>query len=45
MAKHQVQIRGIYQDYTNWSRVSCGIINDVKQYAAAMPKALAAMRA
>jgi len=45
MAKQQVMIRGIYQDYTNWSRVSCGIIDDVKQYASAMPKALAAMNA
>lgn len=40
MAKQNVLIRGIYQDYTNWSRVSCGMIDDVKQYAAAMPIAL-----
>lgn len=40
MAKQNVLIRGIYQDYTNWSRVSCGRIDDVKQYAAAMPIAL-----
>lgn len=45
MAKHNVLIRGIYQDYTHWSRVSCGLIDDVKQYAAAMPKALEALRA
>jgi histidinol-phosphate aminotransferase len=45
MAKQNVLIRGIYQDYTHWSRVSCGIIDDVKQYAAAMPRALAAMNA
>jgi histidinol-phosphate aminotransferase len=45
MAKHNVFIRGIYQDYTNWSRVSCGMIDDVKQYAAAMPKALEALNA
>ena len=40
MEKQNVLIRGIYQDYTNWSRVSCGMIDDVKQYAAAMPIAL-----
>ncbi|MFT7246207.1 MAG: histidinol-phosphate aminotransferase [Candidatus Azotimanducaceae bacterium] len=40
MAKQNVLIRGIYQDYTNWSRVSCGMIDDVKQYAATMPIAL-----
>ena len=45
MAKQNVLIRGIYQDYTNWSRVSCGLIDDVKQYAAAMPIALEALNA
>lgn len=45
MAKHKVLIRGIYQDYTNWSRVSCGLIEDVQQYAVAMPKALDALNA
>ncbi len=45
MAKHDVLIRGIYQDYTHWSRVSCGLIKDVQQYAAAMPKVLDALRA
>ncbi|MCB1644249.1 MAG: aminotransferase class I/II-fold pyridoxal phosphate-dependent enzyme [Pseudomonadales bacterium] len=45
MASHQVLIRGIYQDYTHWSRVSCGLIPDVKQYAAALPKVLEAMKA
>jgi histidinol-phosphate aminotransferase len=45
MAKQNVLIRGIYQDYTNWSRVSCGLIEDVKQYAEAMPIALEALRA
>jgi histidinol-phosphate aminotransferase len=40
MEKQNVLIRGIYQDYTHWSRVSCGMIEDVKQYAAAMPIAL-----
>lgn len=45
MEKQNVLIRGIYQDYTNWSRVSCGMIDDVKQYAAAMPIALEKLNA
>ena len=45
MAKQNVLIRGIYQDYTSWSRVSCGIIDDVKQYAAAMPIVLENLKA
>ncbi|WP_317931034.1 aminotransferase class I/II-fold pyridoxal phosphate-dependent enzyme [Halioxenophilus sp. WMMB6] len=40
MEKQKVLIRGIYQDYTNWSRVSMGFIKDVEKYAKAMPKAL-----
>ena len=40
MAKQNVLIRGIYQDYTNWSRVSMGKIPDVEQYIAAIPKVL-----
>ena len=40
MAKENVLIRGIYQDYTNWSRVSMGKIPDVEQYIAAIPKVL-----
>lgn len=40
MAKENVLIRGIYQDYTNWSRVSMGKIPDVEKYIAAMPKVL-----
>ena len=45
MAKHKVLIRGIYQDYTHWSRVSCGKINDVQQYANALPRVLEALKA
>jgi histidinol-phosphate aminotransferase len=45
MASQNVLIRGIYQDYDHWSRVSCGIIDDVKQYAAAMPIALEKLKA
>lgn len=40
MAKQNVLIRGIYQDYTHWSRVSMGKIPDVEKYIAAMPKVL-----
>ena len=40
MAKRNVLIRGIYRDYTSWSRVSMGRIQDVEMYAAAMPAAL-----
>lgn len=40
MEKQNVLIRGIYRDYTNWSRVSTGKIEDVKMYVNAMPKAL-----
>jgi histidinol-phosphate aminotransferase len=42
MEKRDVLIRGIYQDYTGWSRVSCGRLEHVRQYAAAMPAALEA---
>ena len=40
MAKENVLIRGIYRDYTNWSRVSMGYIEDVQQYTSALPKVL-----
>lgn len=45
MARQNVLIRGIYQDYTGWSRVSCGRLEDVQQYAAAMPRVLEALNA
>ena len=45
MEEENVYIRGIYQDYTNWSRVSCGLIPDVRQYVEAMPKVLEKMKA
>jgi len=41
MAEQNVLIRGIYRDYTSWSRVSMGYIADVEQYVKALPKALA----
>jgi histidinol-phosphate aminotransferase len=40
MAEQNVLIRGIYQDYNNWSRVSMGLISDVQKYVNALPKAL-----
>ena len=44
MAKRNVMIRGIYQDYTSWSRVSAGKLEDVAMYVKAMPAALDATR-
>ena len=41
MAKENVLIRGVYQDYVHWSRVSMGKIEDVEKYVNAMPKVLA----
>ncbi len=40
MEKEKVLVRGIYQDYVNWSRVSTGKIADVKQYIKALPRVL-----
>lgn len=43
MAEQDVLILGIYQDYSNWSHVSLGRIEDVHKYVNAMPIALEAM--
>ena len=40
MEKESVLIRGIYRDYTNWSRVSMGRLEDVEKYVSALPKVL-----
>lgn len=40
MAKENVLVRGIYRDYSHWSRVSTGKIEDVIQYANALPRVL-----
>ena len=40
MADRNVLIRGIYRDYTHWSRVSMGKLEDVQQYVEALPAAL-----
>ena len=42
MADRNVLIRGIYRDYTRWSRVSMGKLEDVQQYVDALPSALQA---
>lgn len=42
MERQGVLIRGPYGSWTQWSRVSCGRIADVKRYAAALPAALSA---
>ncbi|MFK7831584.1 MAG: histidinol-phosphate transaminase [Congregibacter sp.] len=40
MAKENVLIRGIYRDYTHWSRVSMGRLEHVQMYVDALPKVL-----
>lgn len=40
MEKENVLIRGIYRDYTNWSRVSMGKLEHVQMYVDALPKVL-----
>ena len=42
MEKQGILIRGAYGPWKQWSRVSCGRIEDVKRYAAALPQALSA---
>ena len=44
MEKRNILIRGIYQDYTSWSRVSAGKLEHVERYVAALPEALDAAR-
>lgn len=43
MATRNVLIRGIYRDYTRWSRVSMGLLEDVEKYVAALPPVLDAL--
>lgn len=40
MEEENVLIRGIYRDYTNWSRVSVGKLGHVQMYVDALPKVL-----
>lgn len=45
MAARNVLIRGIYGDYTHWSRVSMGRLEDVERYVKALPAVLDEMNA
>lgn len=45
MAARNVLIRGIYGDYTHWSRVSMGRLEDVERYVKALPGVLDEMQA
>ncbi|MEL7044623.1 MAG: histidinol-phosphate transaminase [Pseudomonadota bacterium] len=40
MEKEKVLIRGIYRDYTHWSRVSMGKLEHVQMYVDALPKVM-----
>ena len=40
MEEEKILVRGIHQDYTQWSRVSTGLIGDVSKYIQALPKVL-----
>jgi histidinol-phosphate aminotransferase len=40
MAARNILIRGIYEPYTHWSRVSMGRIEDVQRYVDALPRVL-----
>ena len=44
MERKNVLIRGVYRDYTNWSRVSMGFPQDVAQYVAALPAVVDALQ-
>jgi histidinol-phosphate aminotransferase len=45
MAARNVLIRGVYRDYTNFSRVSMGRLADVERYVKALPAVLDEMNA
>jgi histidinol-phosphate aminotransferase len=42
LAEKQIMIRGQYMDYTDWSRVSMGKIEDVERFCKALPAAVPA---
>jgi len=42
MAERNIMIRGAYGRWKTWSRVSCGKIEDVRRYAAALPEVVGA---
>jgi histidinol-phosphate aminotransferase len=41
MTKHDIYIRGQYMDYTDWSRVSMGKIEDIERFCKALPELFA----
>jgi len=45
MRERNILIRGVYQDYTAWSRVSAGMLEDVEKYVRALPDVLDMVRA
>ena len=44
MADRNIWVRGIYRDYTNYSRVSTGLPKDVERYIEALPEVLDQLR-
>lgn len=40
MAARNILVRGVYRDYTSWTRVSMGRIEDIERYVAALPAVL-----
>ena len=40
MADQGVLIKGIYRDYSNWSRVSMGKLEDVQKFVHALPRTI-----
>ncbi len=45
MAERDIAIRGAYGEWTQYSRVSCGYMEDVARYAAALPEIIDQLRA
>ena len=45
MEARGVLVRGVYRDYTSWSRVSMGRIEDLERYVSALPAVLEALSA
>lgn len=45
MEARGILVRGIYRDYTSWSRVSMGRIQDLERYVAALPAVLDELKA
>ena len=45
MAEREVSIRGAYGKWTQYSRVSCGLMEDVTRYATALPEVIDQLQA